>query len=164
MRSIFVPVLMLFLLSGCEYFSGNRVNLEELPEFSKQYNPSYDPQSDLEFAISIASESNRRILMIVGGDWCPWCRSMDKFFKENSDLNALLHENFVVLKVYYGKENYNSRFLSGFPRLIATPHFYILDSDGSTLHSQETEVLEKGRSYDKLKVTAFLQRWLPVKP
>lgn len=151
----------LFLFSACDAVSGLFAAKEPLPEFSQQYNPEHDPSSDLDFAIAMAEESDRRILMLVGGDWCPWCRSMDTFFAENPDLNDQLHDNFVLLKVYYGRENYNREFLAGFPRLMATPHFYVMEKDGTQLYSQETTPLEKGRSYDPLKMAAFLQRWSP---
>jgi thioredoxin-related protein len=151
----------LFLFSACDAVSGLFGEDEPLPEFSLQYNPEHDPGSDLNFAIAMAEETDRRVLMLVGGDWCPWCRSMDTFFAENSDLNDQLHGNFVLLKVYYGRENYNREFLAGFPRLMATPHFYVMEKDGTQLYSQETTPLEKGRSYDPLKMGAFLQRWSP---
>ena len=162
-RFITIPLVLMVLLTWCDLFGTSKTNPDPLPDFSKNYDPAHDPEANLEFAISMAKESNRRILMLVGGDWCPWCRALDTFFKEDADLYPLLHENFVLLKVYYGRENYNRNFLSGFPKLVATPHLYVLESDGTHLHSQGSEVLEKGRSYDALKVMAFLQRWLPEK-
>ena len=154
-----LPLLVMGLLTGCGEDKKPKA-VEKLPDFSVAYNPAHDPESDLDFAIATAEETNRRILVMVGGDWCPWCRAMDTFFTENEELNKTLHDNFVVLKVYYGKGNYNREFLAGFPKVIATPHIFVLDKDGSTLHSQATEELEKGRSYDLLKYTAFLQRWI----
>jgi thioredoxin-related protein len=165
LRFTVIPILFTLLLAGCDLFDSEStaVNPASLPDFSQKYDPARDPGSDLNFAVASAKESNQRILMLVGGDWCPWCRAMDKFIKENDELYTLLHENYVLLKVYYGRENYNRDFLAGFPRMIATPHIFVLESDGSLLHSQGTEELEKGRSYDALKFTAFLQRWLPKK-
>lgn len=149
-------------LAGCE---SRTVDQDNLPDFSKQYAPEHDPEANLEFAIGDAEESGRRILLFVGGDWCPWCRALDTFMNEDHpEIGAYLHEHFVLMKVYYGKENYNRTFLAGFPKLVATPHFFVLDSDGSLLHSQQTEALEKGRSYDKLKLMVFLKKWAPEKP
>ena len=151
----------LVALSACDAVNKMLEEDKPLPTFSTQYNPEHDPESDLDFALAMAEETDRRVLMLVGGDWCPWCRAMDAFFAENPDLNQQLHDNFVLLKVYYGRENYNRNFLAGFPRLVATPHFFVLEKDGTQLHSQETTPLEKGRSYDPLKMAAFLQRWSP---
>ena len=144
-------------LAGCESRT-----VHDLPDYSKNYVEGHDPEADLEFAIQDATDSGRRILIFVGGDWCPWCRALDKFmYEDHPEVAEYLHEHFVLLKVYYGKGNYNRAFLSGFPRLVATPHFFVLDSDGTLLYSQQTEVLEKGRSYDKLKLMTFLRKWAP---
>ena len=145
------------LLQGC---SGQ--GTEELPLYSKIYAKDHDPESDLEFVIEEAKGSDRRILLFVGGDWCPWCRALDTFLsKDQPEVGEYLHEHFVLMKVYYGPGNYNQSFLAGFPRLVGTPHFFVLESDGSLLHSQSTAELEKGRSYDTLKMMAFLKRWAP---
>ncbi len=151
---------MVFLvLSGCEKASWNE---KDLPLYSKTYAPEHDPEADLEFALKEAEETQRRVLIFVGGNWCPWCRALDQFLmQEKPALNAFLHRHYVLLKVYYGKENYNRNFLSGFPLMPGTPHFYVLEADGTLIHSQPTEVLEKGRSYDGLKLRAFLEKWAP---
>jgi thioredoxin-related protein len=132
----------------------------KLPIYSLKYDPKRVAQEDLKVTILDAKEQNKRILMKVGGDWCPWCNAFDSFLIDNPDIKSLLYDNYVVLKVYTGPENYNRGFLSQFPRNVATPHFYVLDKEGKLLHSQTTEILEKGRSYDKLKVKTFLSRWI----
>lgn len=35
------------------------------------------------------------------------------------------------------------------------------DADGKLLHSQDTGVLESGKSYDLKKLMSFLKRWAP---
>jgi thioredoxin-related protein len=133
---------------------------QDLPEFSKVYSATSDAESDLNYAVSLATQQNKRILMLVGGDWCIWCRSFDTFINtKKPEIGEYLHDNFVLLKVYYGRENYNQRFFSEFPRVVATPHFFVLESDGTTLLSQGSAEFEKGISYDTLKVMSFLQKW-----
>lgn len=159
MKKILALLIITAIAIGGYFYMQNQQQSDEMPEFSKIYNSQADAESDLNFAIAIAKEQNKHILLEVGGDWCPWCRAFDKFVKDNSQVNEYLNDNYVLVKVYYGKGNYNGKFLAGFPRLIATPHFYTLDSEGSVLKSQGSEVLEKGRSYDVLKVMAFLQKY-----
>lgn len=155
-----IKLVMVATLALSVYSCGEKKQDEQdLPAFSKVYNSAANPEDDLNYAVSIAKEENKRIFMMVGGDWCVWCRGFDKFLKEKSKVSEYLYKNFVVVKVYYGKGNYNAKFLSGFPRVIATPHFYVLESDGKTLLSQGSEVFEKGRSYDQLKLMSFLQKW-----
>jgi hypothetical protein len=43
------------------------------------YDPRANPYRDLERAIERASAENKRILIVVGGDWCVWCEILDAF-------------------------------------------------------------------------------------
>jgi hypothetical protein len=68
------------------------------------------------------------------------------------------------VKVNVGPENMNEEFLSQYPKAAGYPHIYILDSDGTFLHSQDTAELEDGAdSYVPEVFMAFLQRWAPSK-
>ncbi|MDP6424112.1 MAG: hypothetical protein QGG14_05180 [Planctomycetota bacterium] len=67
--------------------------------------------------------------------------------------------NFLIMKVNYSGENKNETFLATYPKVPAYPHYFVLDTDGTYLHSQGTGELEKGRSYDEDVFAAFLTRW-----
>jgi thioredoxin-related protein len=123
------------------------------------YDPSADPFADLEETIVEARESDRRILLVVGGNWCGWCYALDEYIHEHEDVLTLLEENFVTLKINMDRENDNEEFLSRYPEIRGYPHFFVLDSDGTFLHTQSTGPLEEGRSYDKAKLTGFLKEW-----
>jgi hypothetical protein len=72
-----------------------------------------------------------------------------------------MHENFIVLKINYSKENENKEFLSKYPKIPGYPHLFVLDKNGKLLCSQDTSQLEKGRGHDRDKVFAFLKKWAP---
>ena len=137
---------------------------DPLPRYSQVYDTNHDPQADFRFATLRAQESNRRILMFVGGDWCIWCRTLDKFLRETPAVNDFLHKHFVLLKVYYGRDNRNTKFLASLPPFRGTPHFYVFSAAGTILHSQPTEVLEQGGGYDELKLMTFLEKWVTAAP
>ena len=65
------------------------------------------------------------------------------------------------MKVNYSEENRNEHFLADYPKVPAYPHLFVLDSDGSFLHSQGTAELEKGRGYDEKVFLDFLDKWKP---
>jgi len=65
----------------------------------------------------------------------------------------------MVMKVNYSEENRNEAFLSRYPPIPGYPHIYVLESDGSLLHSQGTAVLEEGRSYSQDVFLTFLNKW-----
>jgi hypothetical protein len=70
-----------------------------------------------------------------------------------------MNKHFVVLKVNYSKENKNEKFLSRYPKILGYPHFFVLDSKGKFLHSQDTSALEKDGGYARDKVHSFLKEW-----
>jgi hypothetical protein len=56
----------------------------------------------------------------------------------------------------------NEEFLAQYPQAAGYPHIYILDSDGTFLHSQDTAELEDGADSYVLDVfMSFLQKWAP---
>jgi thioredoxin-related protein len=97
----------------------------------------------------------------VGGEWCSWCHTLDRFFQANSDLVQLRDQNFVTVKVNYSEENENKQVLSRYPPISGYPHIFFLDGRGKLLLSQDTGLLEKGPSYDLEKLRTALTRWGP---
>ena len=123
------------------------------------YNPSSDPAAELQQTIRMAQQENKRILIQVGGEWCVWCHIMDRFYDSHPDLLKLREAHYILLKVNYSQENGNQAFLSQYPTIPGFPHIFILESDGTLLHSQNTSELEEGETYNLGRFTAFLERW-----
>jgi len=128
------------------------------------YDPARDPAQDLRQAILIAQKENKRIMLELGGDWCIWCKYMDEFYETHSDILRFRADHYVLVKVNFSDENMNQEFLSQYPAAAGYPHIYILDSDGTFLHSQDTVELEDGAvSYVPEVFMAFLEKWAPPK-
>ncbi len=127
------------------------------------FDPTRNAAQDLDTALGIARAARRNVLVDVGGEWCAWCRVMDRFFAANRDLRQLRDANYVWLKVNYSDDNKNEAFLRRFPPVAGYPHFFVLDASGRLLHSQETNVLEAGKDYDPAAMRAFLVKWAPPK-
>jgi thiol:disulfide interchange protein len=129
----------------------------------EKFDPQRNPEEDLKAAVAVASKTGQRILLDVGGEWCIWCRKLDKFFQDNKDVSEFLHKYYVVVKVNWSKENKNEKFLSQYPKIEGYPHLFVLDGQGKFLHSQNTGELESGDHHDRDKVFAFLKKWAPKK-
>ncbi len=127
------------------------------------YDAKSDPAKELSKAVKTASKKDKRILLQVGGDWCPWCKKLDKLFKENEEIASLLDKHYILLKVNYSKENKNEKFLSKYPKIEGYPHIFVLDKNGKFIHSQNTGDLETGEYHDPAKVIAFLEKWIKTK-
>lgn len=135
--------------------------LAQTEKKEKLFDPSRNPFEDLKITIQEAIKSNKRIILDVGGDWCVWCHRIDAFMKNNEEIKSLLDMNYLILKVNYSKENKNEKFLSQFPAIEGYPHFFVLDKNGTLLHSQNTGELEMEKDYSKEKFINFLKKWKP---
>jgi thiol:disulfide interchange protein len=140
------------------------VDIPELPNSAlvDVYDPARNPAEDLKQAVLIAQTENKRILLELGGDWCIWCKYMDEFYATHNEILQFRADNYVLVKVNVSEENMNEGFLSQFPEAAGYPHIYILEGDGTFLHSQDTVELEDGgQSYVPEVFMAFLQKWAP---
>ena len=124
-----------------------------------KFDPQRDPVKDLEAAKLKATKEKKRILLDVGGEWCGWCKLLDKYFIEKKDIGSYLKNNYVVVKVNFSPENENKAFLNSYPKIEGYPHFFVLEKDGKLLHSQNTGLLEEGQGYSDEKMIAFLKKW-----
>jgi len=129
----------------------------------EKFDPRKNPAEDLKKAVEQASAEGKRIILDIGGEWCVWCRYMDRFFTMNPGLEKLKNENFVWLKVNWSEENENKAFLSAYPAIAGYPHLFVLDEKGQLLQSQGTDLLETPKGYDLQKFTDFLKKWAPEK-
>lgn len=128
-----------------------------------QFDPARDPSVDLKAAIVHAQRDGKRIILDVGGEWCPWCHLMDRFIEGDDAIRAYRDDHYIWMKVNYSDDNDNAAFLADYPKVKGYPHLFVLDSDGKLLHSQFTGELElgkeQGKGYNRGKFLAFLKQW-----
>jgi thioredoxin-related protein len=147
------------LLFGSMFFCLSFAVYAQATDSMPKFDPTKNPFEDLKSAVELATESNKRIILDVGGEWCIWCHRIDAFMHSTEEIKTILEENYVVVKVNFSKENKNEKFLSQYPVIEGYPHFFVLESDGKLLHSQNTGELEKDKDYDKEKFMTFLNKW-----
>lgn len=190
-----LPIFLVITLCFNFGFSQTSAKPKKLTETQKllakreKFDPTRDPNQDLQNAVAQAQKENKRIILDVGGEWCGWCLKMDIYLMKNPKLNKLRIQNFVWVKINMSNENENKEFLAKYPEIPGYPHLFVLEKDGSLLHSQNTVEIEepdlpiivpgkvknkekylekeyekrKKRSYDLRKFTAFLKKWSLVK-
>ncbi|MGA3345206.1 MAG: thioredoxin family protein [Terracidiphilus sp.] len=131
-------------------------------DFSSAYDPKRNPTKDLIMAEKQAKQANKRILMEVGGNWCGWCKLLDKTFVDHPDLLKLRDSNYLLMKVNMSGLNENYPFLSQYPKIPGYPWLFVLDADGKLLVSKNTDDLENHLTgYDDNAIKEFLLAWKP---
>ena len=129
----------------------------------KEYNTIYDykrnPFDDLQRAQKDAHQEGKLILALLGGDWCHWCRMLEKTMTSNDALNKKLDETFIFLKVNVSEENYNEAFIETLPEINGYPYLVVFDNKGKVLAGQSTVVFQEGDGYSLDRLTAFANQW-----
>jgi len=157
MKKVLLPFLLLFFALTLNVYASQINNA--LPAYSRVYDASRNPNADGRAALALAKETQRKVLIEVGGDWCGWCHVLDRFIKNHSEVEKRLHETFVVLKVNISNENDNAEFMRAFPPAQGYPHMYITDSSGTILHSQDTSEFRENKKYSEKRFKIFFDRW-----
>lgn len=125
----------------------------------------YDPRADADALFAAAqvraAERGKRLLVVLGGNWCQWCLTLDAHFRENDEVKDFLAAHFEVLKLdSEGAEALDEKWGSPAQKQ-GVPMMVFFDSSGRVTHLQETVSLEKwgGRllAYDASKVLAVLR-------
>ena len=162
----FILVTGLIMLSTIAVFgqlkakSAAAVGSKTPAEFVREkFDPARNPHDDLDGAIATALKENKRIILDVGGEWCGWCKYMDRFIFEHTELTKLRDDNYIWVKVNFSEENENVPFLGAYPEISGYPHLFVLDKTGKLLESKDTSQLEDGKVYNLARFTAFLQKW-----
>ena len=135
------------------------VDSNDLPEYSKIYDDQRNPFKDATAALALAKETNRQVLIEIGGNWCSWCHKMDTFLSNNPDVYQALHANYVLLKISVSDSNANEEFMMGLPPVLGYPHMYVSSANGKMLLSKDTAELLAGNNYSKDNWLAFLNKW-----
>lgn len=127
------------------------------------FDPRRDAKADIQRALEVAARENKRVLLEVGGDWCPFCKVLDRFFEDHADILAFRRRNFVYVKVNFSEENRNEEALVAYPLIRGFPHFYVLDARGKMLISQRVALLGTQTGYSPERFRAFLERFSPAR-
>ncbi|HBY84257.1 MAG TPA: thioredoxin family protein [Colwellia sp.] len=131
----------------------------DLPTYSKIYDDQRDPFKDATAALTLAKETNRQVLIEIGGNWCSWCHKMDAFLAKNPDVSEALHSQYVLLKISVSDSNENNNFMKSLPPVLGYPHMYVSTAQGKMILSKDTAELLIGENYSRSQWLSFLSDW-----
>ncbi len=141
-------------------FAGIQLCAQDLKNF-KAYNPDENAKEAIGKLVKQAKETNKHVLIQVGGNWCIWCMRFDDMVKNDLQLDSLRNANFVVYHLNYSKENKNEDLMEKykFPQRFGFPVFLVLNEKGDLIHTQDSWYLEAEKTYNKDKTKAFFTNW-----
>ena len=155
MKNLFLYTFLVFLFIGSQSVFAQKSH-------GTLYNPSANAQEDITKLLSQAKEEGKHLVLQVGGNWCGWCYKFNNFIQQDSTVNKIVDENFLVYHLNFSKENKNVALLKKyeFPQRMGFPVLVILDADGRRIHTQDSSMLESGDGgYDEKKVANFYKSW-----
>jgi len=123
------------------------------------FDPNLDPVLELQRAAARARMLKKNILIEIGADWCTWCHRLESFIVSHSELYLLRAENFIHVRVHSGEGAELPAVFQNLPPFDGIPHYFVYSPEGQLLHSQDTELLEEGETYNYGKVWDFLSFW-----
>jgi thioredoxin-related protein len=152
--------LVLVLMSVMVFsFSAFAESGSNLPMYSQVYDDQRNPFEDANAALKLAQETDRNVLMVVGGNWCSFCMKMDSFWKSDKTVNQAIHSNFVILKINVSDENENAEFMASMPATNGYPHIYISSASGKLLLSKDTLEQQVDGKHQKQLWLEFVKKW-----
>ena len=78
----------------------NASDIEKLPNYSTEYDKKVNPYISLATAMQKVKDSDKKILLLVGGDWCKWCGTLDNFLEDKEKIAKSFYDSFEVVRVY----------------------------------------------------------------
>jgi len=152
MKTIYISAIILFFSLSLSAQNNTK---------TKIYNPDLDVNEQLADAITKAKVENKHVLIQIGGNWCSWCLRFHKFVKDNSELDSIVNANYVYILMNIDGNHKHKAMMKKlrYPNRFGYPVFVILDANGNYLHTQNSALLEKGKSYDLNKVKSFFENW-----
>lgn len=126
------------------------------------YDKNDDAKVQLAAASTRAERSNKRVLLMFGGDWCGWCHKLHDLFAQNAEIRRLLSYEYELVMIDTNAPHAPelleecSKGQTG----VAFPFLAVMDAGGKLLVGQKTDPLEQGDHHDPKKVKEFLARWV----
>ena len=120
-----------------------------------RYDAARDAAADIDRALAAAAASGRRVLLIVGGDWCKDCRDLDALLAREPGRGAGARRRFVPVKVYVGSDNRNETVLARYPKLELGADADRTRSAGQAARATPSTEFHSTDRLDPVRVRAF---------
>jgi len=121
-------------------------------------------QKMYEEALSVASTSGQKVLLVFGADWCGDCRHLKERFEENPQIANLLKEYYLIVHIDVGRFDKNERFSETFgsPQKKGIPALVIIDplEGGKILGLTNGGEFSRASSMQESEIYSYLKQYV----
>lgn len=127
---------------------------------ARPYDPTANAKVQLADAQARARRSGKRLLIDLGGNWCPDCRILAGFMAR-SEVAAFVaaHYEVVMIDVGHMDRNLDIPRRYGVNNLVGVPSVLIVDRKGRLVDAGHTAALSDARSMTPQALAEWLARW-----
>lgn len=142
-----------------------KVSLSKLEAIPIQVAAPYDNRANADeqvnIAIAKAHQSGKRVLLELGGNWCPDCVILTNMMLL-PEVAPFIANHYEVVLVDVGRFNKNMQIPKRFgvnDRIDGAPALLVLDSDGQLLDAGHLTELDTARTMQPQAIVDWLAKW-----
>ena len=132
-------------------------NVWSVPAY-EPYDENADALDSISKALKIAELENKYVLLQMGGNWCPDCRTLGEYFSR-PDIKEWLDDRAILVSVDVGEWNRNLDIVEeyGNPISEGIPALVLLNSENEVIFATLAGELASARSMSKNDLIVWLQ-------
>lgn len=130
------------------------------------FDPKVSGEKLVADALSLAKRDDKRILLLFGANWCPWCRQLHRALSDDAAVRAQVNQKFILVYIDANTRNdrvRNAAVIAKYGNPIqqhGLPVFVVLDREGNHLTTRETASLAATTEAEvAVRVLRFLKEW-----
>jgi len=162
MKLGFAIVLALCSVTIClaQQPSANDDVLKPVTVKTDLYPANADANKEIEGALKVASDTNQRVMLIFGGNWCYDCHVLDQALHEG-DAGKIFKDHFLLVHVDIGEADKNLDLVKKYETTLdfGVPTVVLLNGSGRVIYSSTKGEFEPARKMMKKDLLAFLNEW-----
>ena len=161
----FAAIVFFLLIGEGEAAPAPRIalaSLNALPiAIEKPYDSAANADATVEAAFTHARASGKRVLIDLGGNWCPDCIILANIMRL-PELAPFVDAHFEVVMVDVGRFSKNLQIPARFGithRLEGVPYVLIVSPEGKLINASDTVGLDEARRMEPQAIADWLAKW-----
>ncbi len=127
-----------------------------------------DGEEQVKAGLAEAEAGGRRVVLLLGANWCPWCHRLDAVLRHDPELQARWERDYVLVRIDVNWKPVvprNPGILARYrrPPQRGIPALTVLDAKGRILANPDISRWETAepKGYDVARLREFFAQWAP---